>query len=538
MFRKAFDEDTTDAIKALQLGGVFSEYELLQKYKKMVQDSPPNISELSKSMMILLKNKSQSLSDLDLSSSHEKLFKRMILDATFSEEENQVNLKLCEFDSLTHHKFYNAIQRVFKIKGSREIKTKFSLTINGIKFPYSRNKQEFPPVVILAESKSKNVLEISVTGLSAMIFISFFLKPILNSFLKSLENVPSVFKEDENRSDDSVRVQITKVAPPVDGNEVFVEDVTDKDSDGSPKPQISDEKSFPWLKTANVIDDQHSHDNSYSEEVTKPQNDDEQIETNITEEHCYYCALLDIAVNAENLLRAENIEVRLKCVSKCDCAGNCLELFVQSVSMLVVSRDIDHNCFEYLLENIVRVVEHVIDNTEHSRAELYCRILDNLEGVAECKQPRLITLSRELCDFLIGNDAQTFADTLKKHREARRNMMNFMNQTGHYFSLQALVESWDIMHDKGIDILSLFPPLMSSVTQKFVSRPNIGSSDYFYYAADITRELIRNVLHEKNIEIVKAVKIEFKHGTDLLEKEGDLHIYFNKVDKVIYHMQT
>ena len=502
----------------------------------MVQDSPPNISELSKSMMILLKNKSQSLSDLDLSSSHEKLFKRMILDATFSEEENQVNLKLCEFDSLTHHKFYNAIQRVFKIKGSREIKTKFSLTINGIKFPYSRNKQEFPPVVILAESKSKNVLEISVTGLSAMIFISFFLKPILNSFLKSLENVPSVFKEDENRSDDSVRVQITKVAPPVDGNEVSVEDVTDKDSDGSPKPQISDEKSFPWLKTANVIDDQHSHDNSYSEEVTKPQNDDEQIETNITEEHCYYCALLDIAVNAENLLRAENIEVRLKCVSKCDCAGNCLELFVQSVSMLVVSRDIDHNCFEYLLENIVRVVEHVIDNTEHSRAELYCRILDNLEGVAECKQPRLITLSRELCDFLIGNDAQTFADTLKKHREARRNMMNFMNQTGHYFSLQALVESWDIMHDKGIDILSLFPPLMSSVTQKFVSRPNIGSSDYFYYAADITRELIRNVLHEKNIEIVKAVKIEFKHGTDLLEKEGDLHIYFNKVDKVIYHI--
>ena len=497
----------------------------------MVQDSPQNISELSKSMMILLKSKSQSLSDLDLSSRHEKLFKRMILDATFSKEENQVNLKLCEFDSLTHHKFYNAIQKVFKIKGSREMKTKFSLTINGIKFPYSRNKKEFPPVGISAESKSKNVLEISVTGLSAMIFISFFLKPILNSFLKSLENVPSVFKEDENRSDDSVRVQITKQAPPVDGNEVFIEDVTDKDSDGSPKHLISDEKSFPWLKTANVIDDRHSHDNSYAEEVAKPQNDDEQIE-----EHCYYCALLDIAVNAENLLRAENIEVKLKCVSKCYWAENCLELFVQSVSMLVVSRGIDHNCFEYLLENIVRVVEHVIDNTEHSRAELFCRILENLEGVAECKQPRLISLSRELCDFLIGNDAQTFADTLKKHREARRNMINFMNQTGHYFSLQALVEIWDIMYDKGIDILSLFPPLLSSVTQKFVSRPNFGSSDYFYYAADITREVIRNVLHEKNIKIVKAVKIEFKHGTDLMEKEGDLHIYFNKVDKVIYHI--
>ena len=525
------NEDIDDAIKALQLGSVFSEYELLQNFKLMVQESPKNITELSKSIMILLKSKAQSLSDLNLSSRHDKLFKRMILDATFSEKENQVHLKLCEFDSLTHHMFYNAIKKVFKIKGSREIKTKFSLTINGIKFPYSRNKQEFPPVEISAESKSKDLLEISVTGLSSMIFISFFLKPILNNFLKSLENVPKVFKED-----DSVNVPINRLAPPVVQDEVFIEDVTDEDSVGSPKQPISDKKTFPWLNSVNAIDDQHSYDDSYAEEVAKAQNDDEQMETSFTEDNCYYCALLNIAVNAENLLRADNIEVDLKCVSKCDCAGNCLEVFVKSVSMLVVSRDIDHNCFECLVQNIVRVVEHVIDKTEHSRAEFYCRILDNLGEVSECKQPRLVSLSRELCDFLIGNQAQTFADTLKKHREARRNIIKFMNQTGHYFSLQALVESWDIMHTKGIDILPLFPPLMSFVTQKFVSRPNIASSDYFYYAADITREVIRNVLHEKNIEIVKAAKIEFKHGTDLLEKEGDLHIYFNKVDKVIYHI--
>ena len=123
------NEDIDDAIKALQLGSVFSEYELLQNFKLMVQESPKNITELSKSIMILLKSKAQSLSDLNLSSRHDKLFKRMILDATFSEKENQVHLKLCEFDSLTHHMFYNAIKKVFKIKGSREIKTKFSLTL-------------------------------------------------------------------------------------------------------------------------------------------------------------------------------------------------------------------------------------------------------------------------------------------------------------------------------------------------------------------------------------------------------------------------
>ena len=141
----------------------------------MAQQFPEDLKILSKSMLILLKHQLGSLSKFDSQSAHEKIYHNMIHHAEYCEEQNKIRLTLQEHDSLTHHKLYHAIQHVFKMKGPREIKNNFNLKITGIKFPHSRNKLEFPPVEISGQSISRTTLELTVSGPSSMIFVSYFL---------------------------------------------------------------------------------------------------------------------------------------------------------------------------------------------------------------------------------------------------------------------------------------------------------------------------------------------------------------------------
>ena len=55
----------------------------------------------------------------------------------------------------------------------------------------------------------------------------------------------------------------------------------------------------------------YSDDTSQIDKVAKMKNDDKQIETNITTDNFYYCALMDIAISAENLITTERIAVKL-----------------------------------------------------------------------------------------------------------------------------------------------------------------------------------------------------------------------------------
>lgn len=554
------------------MGSVFSEYELMQQFKKMVQGSPQELLELSKSMFILLKQKLKSYPLLDVSSTHEKLYHEMINDAIYCEEQNQVRLRLMKFDSLTHYKFYSAIQKVFKLKGSREMRSKFNLTVKGIQFPYSRNKQDFPDVEISGESKSRNQLEVMVSGHSAIILISFFLKPILNQFIKSIDNVqainlcdePTIENDSEAKPVEDKQEEMkkdTKTTPTKSNEELYIEDVNlnDTDDDKVPKTDLGTKKSYENVTIEDVTDTEEDELHIADMNKTKPNPcfkdgkeldqskeeiaDERSLDEPEKEKHidnsskqCFYCALLKIAENVENLTNAEAVKVNLDCVSRCCIAGNCLDALVGSISALVVSSQIDHTSIQHILQNITLVVENVLDYTKHTRAEFYCKILERLDEVGESEQHRLVTLSRELCVLLIGDDPEVFGRTLKTHRQARRNMIQFMKKTGHYFSLQALIESWNIMYQKGIDIESLLPPFLTSAVRMFHLSPELGSSDYFYFMAEITRNVSKNIVRDQNLLVVEAVKIEFKHGANRIEKQGDLHIYINMVDRIMYQV--
>jgi hypothetical protein len=58
----------------------------------------------------------------------------------------------------------------------------------------------------------------------------------------------------------------------------------------------------------------------------------------------------------------------------------------------------------------------------------------------------------ELCEIIIGNNSKGFQETLKRNKVSRRNLLRFMAKTGKFFSLQSVLESFNMMQRKGISL--------------------------------------------------------------------------------------
>ena len=93
----------------------FTEHELLQKFKQKVTKDPGSMPSLTKHTLILLKKKYCVKDGFERTNEHDNLYLQMIHSSIL--EEQKINLKLQDFDSLTHQKFYNAVQTVCKISG-------------------------------------------------------------------------------------------------------------------------------------------------------------------------------------------------------------------------------------------------------------------------------------------------------------------------------------------------------------------------------------------------------------------------------------
>ena len=556
-FRDSSGAEDEEAMENLKLVRGFTARDLGQQFKKILAQSPQSLPHLNASVLALLKEKCITNKALNVSPNRTKVYNSLVTGSVWDERSQQIKLWLLDFDSLTHKKFFNAIQKTLKIAGPRVMKTKFQCVSNAIKFPFSRDHSEFPPVTFNGESKSINELEISITGDSAMIIVVFHLPSILKQFLRSLDTVQpvTIFHDVPDKDKD-------KTAFAKKDEEVTMEDVTDNDDDAQqtfneiPSDHLTniakrDIKSLyghdETKSNKRFKKEEHSvnifeEDDSVANEPLRVEEVDvvmlgfeelESREQKIEIEPCYLCALLNIAANEDELLKANPITFQLQCYLECIATKDCLEVLVESLTELISNRTIDDDEIGNFVKHIGSILTGLLDKTPFSRPELYCKFLETLVNVQVNKWYRIISMLRELGEKLIGNDSELFENTLKRNRVARRNMVLFIQNTGHFFSLQALLETLNMMHQKGIDLKALLPKSMSCILDRFSSTPDLSSPDYFLFMADVTRNLID--LNNKNVSFFKSPKIEFVSGGAAYEKPGDLYIYLNKVDNVMYH---
>ena len=555
------------------LGFDYSVDNLMQKYKKMATEAPGSLSTLNGPCLILLKENSKEKSVRSLSPTQDKIYDELIAGSAWEEESQTVTLQLSNYNSMKHKKFFNAVQSVLKIKGTRELNSKFECKSNPVKFPFARGKREFPSVRIIGESKSIDMFQLSVVGESSVIIAAFFLKSILKCFLRSIKGMHSnllMGSDFSNTDKDENEGFHQKVEMPLNNKKVLekesvtIEDASDDDEItfrnyfDIPKENIKERllNSTPNKRDIGCLDAETSNNRNKkfqkvddyfntSKDVTIEDATVEALEkvevndlteTDIEpEDVCYLCALLDIATNSDDLLQAEPIQYDLECKSDCMDPVNCFEKIVRSITALVSGQIISEIQNDILKRNIQLMFDNILDHTSYSRPDFYCQVLELLEEVPDANKHRIIVMLRELCEDFIGEEIQLFQETLKRKRSARRNLLKFMTSTGKVFSLQSLLESLNIMQKKGIDLKCLFPSYLYYIFDMFANAPEVTSTEYFFYMAKITRTLMTGVLKEKNIMFIKARRIEFRIGLNVIQKPWDQHIYFNKIENVIYH---
>ena len=498
-------------------------------------------------MLILLKVKCGSAMSFDLSSDPDRLYKSMMKESLWDEEEQKITLHLSGFDSLCHKKFFNAIQKALKLKGSREMPPKFQLKSNNLKFPFSRNKNEYSAIKIEGESMSIKLLELSISGDSVMIFVGFILQSIIKAFLTSIEKVNKNtfdWTEDLPKPFEEVKEVTETLAESVEyedfiegnGKNVVIEDCTDDDDD-YPGFDLDNKSEHSFSKS--LDGDRKSHKRSVPDDMSNTpkkvvKKDSKEKELQIVDK-CYICALLEISENVDDLIKAEEWNSSMECTLKCISDEDCLESLAKCISNIVIDTRIDENLMENMKKNIASIFVDILDNSPYQRGDLFCKMMEYLSDVPAPYQHRVVNLIRELCEIFVGNDPKSFEETLKRSKESRRNILIFLVNNGKFFSLQSVLEIWDILRRKRIHLVRILPLSMKSSIQQLDSAPDLKSSNYFSFMADITRKLITDVLKTKNVYYTKAKKIEFKIGSMVQEKSFDFYLYFNIVDKTLSH---
>ena len=532
---EALDE-VKEAKALFGLSGSYSFKNLMDSFKSKALQCHQSIAQLNEPMLILLKQKCESLSPMDLLSDPDQLYNSLIRGSVWEENEQKVTLQLSQFDSFCHKKFFNAAQKVLKAKGPRAMTNKFQIKSQLIKFPFSRTKHEFPPIMMVGESMSINMLEISVAGDSAMIFVGFILQSILKTFLKSIEGVQ---QGNVDWSDDLPRPQNKETEKreyisdddKISQETVMIENVTDDENEALIMDELPSESLLGFQKRLKR-EEAVPHSMTTPKKIAK-QNQEVIIPKIITE--CFVCALLDISENVDKLLMTEQVNFALDCSLKCVNTVDCLDSLVQGISALIMSQKIDEHQIKTMKRNIESVFVSVLDKSPFLRGELFCQILESLSILPVLKQHRMMNLLRELCDLFVGDDPKSLEVILNRNKSSRRNIMQFLATNGKFFSLQSTLEMFDIMRRKGIHLEHILPSSMITLVQQLDSAPDTRSSEYFFFMADMTRQLLTDVLKSRNTIFIEAKKIEFHSGSTVLEKSFDSHIYFNIVEKTLHH---
>ena len=95
-------------------------------------------------------------------------------------------MRLNGFDSIAHKVFFDELKR--KFKGDYTIQREnITFTVRDICVPYDRRKNIFGDVVINGLTTSKRKLLLTMAGDGAMIFVAFYLKPVLMAFWKNCQ---------------------------------------------------------------------------------------------------------------------------------------------------------------------------------------------------------------------------------------------------------------------------------------------------------------------------------------------------------------
>ena len=170
---------SSDQRKALNVLGMksakFTENELKSSFRTCLSRPHDSLLELCRSAFVLYKEVKTYIA----APIWQELFEKCMQTGRFSSQ--KIELLLNGFDSIAHKVFFDELKR--KFKGDYKIQREnIKFTVRDICVPYDRRKNAFGDVVIDGLTTSKRKLLLTIAGEGAMIFVAFYLKPVLMAF--------------------------------------------------------------------------------------------------------------------------------------------------------------------------------------------------------------------------------------------------------------------------------------------------------------------------------------------------------------------
>ena len=539
--------------------------DILSKYRSKLRNNPENLSDINAAVLELMKSLGKPLVGEKLC---DKIFDNLIEGSTLSSK--KITLFLRGFKSLSHKGMFD----IFKNKYGKQIGSQFQrneceVIVDPVTLPNDRSGLPCNyPVLKIKISSSISYLKFELFGDSGCIFVFFYLKKIIETFLKKLpekiENCYSPPKKtnkklmetdltDESEDSSPIIPRSSKIGQKIilsesDGPESHdeIEDVNekitisdsdsiesvDKKQDVNEKITMSDCDSTGTLPSIenNKKEDVNAEKQVIEDDMT-PQRESQKkskegIEDNILA--CSDCALFRLSDKVNKLVET-SIEIITDCSLMClnDTTNN-LDFFVDKlVEMMSKPELVEVNSMPQLNRNI----EKILSELQIPLSTLYCKILHRFDDRPPTDRDRLIVCLREILGFGFTDQFSFYED-----KRARRIFFDYMETTGSYFCFQKALESLFDMFRCGVDLVRILPEKLKYLIELFEDAPtDLDMITYHDYMGEICRGIISDVFGRKNINFVKLTKKIFKGNGDSVEIISDSFLYIERLNDRICH---
>ena len=460
------------------------------------------------------------------------LFREILTSSSFSEESETLTLSVSGFDPKVHKVFLQAFESKFNVETTENGAHSFNMNIEVLTNPYN-SSLKIPGFNAIIKCGFSDLIELQLVGHTGILVPACFLKEIVYSFIKDLRSMNYKLADIYQNKSSGSSSSSSEDLPEPELSKMVASSTPRK---STPKETFND-CIFSPIKSNNV-----SEESSRRKVTSRPKNDQQSKE--MTEEEkdnltiqCPECGLHQLSRNILQLVgNPSDFKSAYTCKFECFSFKDSLETFVDAFfDELIANSRIGKRNIKKFKANMDRLYKDILDKITNGRARLYFKILGRVDGLEIGMQDKVMTILNTIASMTIEMGGLEFKEELMVNKDGRKTLIRYITSTGNFFGLQSVVESLLLFFSVGIDITKLLPSPLHCIIDSFRSAESFGQGAILYhqFVSDTARNVVINVLMERNIEILKLKEETFLNR--IIPAGRDLFLYYNKLQQSLNH---
>ena len=525
---------------------------ILRNFRKKLNESSSDIIHLSESAWILMKSCQKMLTGNNI---QDEVFHNMIQNSV--NKNGTMEMNIIGFKAIAHNGLVSVLKNKFgKYEGAIFENTFCEINFDFVQLPNDRSglPKKFPPIKLSLVSTVES-LKCEIKGESGIIFALFHMKSLLTQFVNKIPglicdsyatpNKPAMNKTPYNDSSSSSSSYISsseslKTTSPL----IVVTPPKSTSPANSYTPPPSPVFHTRRRNRRHAIYPQTTLPSSSSPRLKSSVSDDMSLKSTSEKpsattieatDKCNDCAIIDVGENIDSLVSQDEFKLVNECSGKCIAEHmDSLAFFIDQLLKLSFNTKLLNVDSMADFKKNMKTVMDIFNQMPDGPPGLFCNLLDFLPSIQETNQDRLIVVLRELIDVCLNDD---FEKTLIKHKNARRNLTEYLKNTGSFFSVISVIEMFYKMFKNSVNLKKILPHAFKNIPELFSAEKTDAKTkiSQHMFISHVSREIIDKVYQKRNIEFFEVKSKAFRVGDETLEISGDNYIYTDKRNSSFNH---